>query len=77
MDHDQGSVSGRVARGIALVKLSSDVGAIMSQARAALDASKKLPGGALPDSTQNLLQELERVANAATYALIEDPDARY
>lgn len=77
MSDDQKTVRNRVERGIALVKLANDVGTIMSQARAALDDSKKLPGGPLLESTQKLLVELERISNAAAYALCKDPDAKY
>lgn len=77
MSDDQKIGSDRIVRGIALVKLANDVGAIMSQARAALDDSKKLPGGPLPEGTQSLLVELERLANAAAYALCKYPEARY
>lgn len=77
MDINEKTISERIDRGVALVKLANDVGEIMSRARLALEDSKKLPGGPLPDSTQSLLVELERLANAATYELCKDPDARY
>lgn len=77
MADEQQTTSDRVLRGVALVRLANDVGVIMSQARAALDDSKRLPGGPLPERTQSLLVELERLANAAAYALCKAPDARY
>lgn len=74
---NQKSLSDRIDRGVALVRLANSVGSIMSQSRVVLDDSVRVPGGPLPQATQELLVELERVANAAAQALGSDPDARY
>lgn len=73
----QKSTNDRIDRGVALVRLANSVGSIMSQSRLALTDARKVPGGPIPKATEELLEELERVANAAAQALSTDPDARY